>query len=119
MMNKFVIIKLSVEGMHNFPKAKELFPEVGFLADRHRHMFTFKVCCPVTHSDRDKEFIMLKRDVLEYINSIYYNTSTRVCEFGPMSCEMLAEDILKVFSADWVEVWEDDENGARVEFDFN
>ena len=119
MMNKFVIIKLSVEGMHNFPKAKELFPEVGFLADRHRHMFTFKVCCPVTHSDRDKEFIMLKRDVIEYINSRYYNKATRVCEFGPMSCEMLAEEVLRAFNADWVEVWEDDENGARVEFNFN
>ena len=34
-----VIVKLAVDGMHNFPKAAELFPEVAFLADRHRHMF--------------------------------------------------------------------------------
>jgi hypothetical protein len=28
---------------------------------------------------------------------------------------MLAEEILKEFDAEWVEVWEDGENGARVE----
>lgn len=116
MINKTVIVKLSIEGMHNFPKAAELFPEVEFLADRHRHMFHFKVACKVTHSDRDKEFIMLKRDVVDYINSRYYSKVTRVCEFGPMSCEMLAEEVLKAFNAEWVEVWEDDENGARVEY---
>jgi len=110
-----VIVKLAVDGMHNFPKAAELFPEVAFLADRHRHMFYFTVACKVTHSDRDKEFIMLKRDILEYINKEYYNISSRTCEFGSKSCEMLAEEILKEFNAECVEVWEDQENGARVE----
>jgi len=62
-----VIVKLAVDGCHNFPKAAELFPEVDFLADRHRHMFHFTVACKVTHSDRDKEFIMLKRDVIDYL----------------------------------------------------
>jgi hypothetical protein len=28
---------------------------------------------------------------------------------------MLAEQVLKEFDAEWVEVWEDQENGARVE----
>lgn len=110
-----VIVKLAVDGCHNFPKAAQLFPEVAFLADRHRHMFHFTVACKVTHSDRDKEFIMLKRDVVAYIHDNYYAESTRTCEFGPMSCEMLAEEVLKRFDAEWVEVWEDNENGARVE----
>jgi hypothetical protein len=39
-----VIVKLSIDACHNFPAAKELFPEVAFLSDRHRHMFHFKVC---------------------------------------------------------------------------
>ena len=110
-----VIVKLAVDGCHNFPKAAELFPEVAFLADRHRHMFHFTAACKVTHSDRDKEFIMLKRDIIEHINKYYYNAQTRTCEFGSRSCEMLAEEVLNRFNAEWVEVWEDMENGARVE----
>jgi len=110
-----VIVKLAVDGMHNFPKAAEIFPEVGFLAERHRHMFNFTVSCAVTHSDRDKEFIMLKRDILEYLHEEYYNETSRTHEFGAKSCEMLAEEILIAFDAEWVEVFEDNENGARVE----
>ena len=110
-----VIVKLAVDGMHAFLKAAELFPEVDFLSQRHRHMFHFTVACAVTHSDRDKEFIMLKRDIIDYINGEYFNDLTRTCEFGAKSCEMLADQILKEFDAEWVEVWEDQENGARVE----
>jgi hypothetical protein len=110
-----VIVKLAVDGCHNFPKAAELFPEVAFLADRHRHMFHFTVACAVTHSDRDKEFIMLKRDIIDYINGQYFDDLTRTCEFGPRSCEMLAAEVLQKFDAEWVEVWEDQENGAKVE----
>ena len=38
-MKTNVIVKLQVEATHSFPKAKELFPEVDFLAYKHRHMF--------------------------------------------------------------------------------
>ena len=110
-----VIVKLAVDGCHNFPKAAELFPEVDFLTDKHRHMFHFTVACVVQHDDRDKEFIMLKRDIITYINTYYFDTQTRTCEFGPRSCEMLAKEILEEFDAEWVEVWEDMENGAKVE----
>lgn len=110
-----VIINTSIDGCHNFPAAKELFPEVGFLSDRHRHMFHIKLASPVTHSDRDKEFIMLKRDIQQYVVDKYYNTETRTCEFGAKSCEMLAQELLEKFNAQWVEVWEDQENGAKVE----
>jgi hypothetical protein len=112
-----VIVKLQIDGCHNFPLAAKVFPEVDFLTDRHRHMFHFTVACKVTHSDRDKEFIMLKRDVIDYINKKYFNDFTRTCEFGARSCEMLAEEILKEFEAEWVEVWEDQENGAKVELE--
>ena len=39
----------------------------------------------------------------------------RTLEFGSQSCEMLAKEILIRFDAEWVEVWEDEENGARVD----
>mgnify|MGYP003335355985 FL=1 len=110
-----VIVKLAVDGMHNFPKAAELFPEVAFLADRHRHMFHFTVAKQVFHDDRDVEFIMFKRHILNYLFDQYSDSHMRTLEFGPMSCEMLAREILNRFDCEWVEVWEDQENGSRVE----
>ena len=97
-----VIITLAIEGMHCFPKAAELFPEVAFLSDRHRHTFYFTASFKVTHSDRDKEFIILKRDVMNYLQKKYFDMSTRTHEFGSRSCEMLAEEVLHQFDADWV-----------------
>jgi len=41
-MRTYVIVRLQVDGMHNFPKAAELFPEVAFLADRHRHIVSYR-----------------------------------------------------------------------------
>ena len=110
-----VIVKLSIDACHNFPAAKELFPEVAFLSDRHRHMFHFKVCKKVYHDDRDVEFIMFKRDILAYLSDKYYDVTTRTHEFGSMSCEMLGKEIFNQFDCKWVEVWEDEENGAIVE----
>lgn len=110
-----VMVKLAVDAMHNFPKAAELFPEVAFLADRHRHMFHFTVSKVVNHDDRDVEFIMFKRDVLAYLFDQYSDYQSRTLEFGPKSCEMLAREILERFDCEWVECWEDQENGARVE----
>lgn len=114
-MKTYIVVRLQIEGMHNFPKAKEIFPEVGFLADRHRHIFHFELGCRVTHSDRDKEFIMLKREVEKYIKAQYFSTASQVCEFEHRSCEMLSLELMNKFDADWVECWEDGENGARVE----
>ena len=110
-----VIIKLAVDGMHNFPKAAELFPEVAFLSDRHRHMFHFTLAKMVNNDDRDVEFIMFKRDVLNYLHNQYSDSHTRTHEFGSMSCEMLSRELLERFECDWVECWEDNENGARIE----
>jgi hypothetical protein len=36
-------------------------------------------------------------------------------EFDNMSCEAIARELRDYFHCEWVEVWEDDENGARVE----
>ena len=114
-MKTYVIVRLQVDGIHNFPAAQEIFPEVGFLAHRHRHMFHIEAACKVTHTDRDKEFIMLKRDILDFLKNAYYDSSTRTHEFGPMSCEAIATQVLKQFDCSYVEVWEDKENGGRVE----
>jgi len=114
-MKTYVIVRLQVDGLHSFPAARELYPEVGFLADEHRHMFHIEAACAVTHTDRDKEFIMLKRNVVDYFRQMYYKPEKRTHDFGSMSCEAIAMDIQNQFDCEWVEVWEDNENGGRIE----
>jgi hypothetical protein len=114
-MRTYVVVRLQVDGMHNFPAAREIFPEVGFLADRHRHIFHVEAKKEVFHDDRDVEFIMFKRDIQDYLKQMYYKPETRTHEFGPKSCEMLAKEILNQFDCVSVSVWEDLENGAIVE----
>ena len=108
-----VIAKLEVEGMHNWPEAKTVFPEVAFLSDMHRHKWFITAKKVVTHSDRDVEFIMFKRDIIDYLRLNYYNETTRTHEFGRKSCEELCMEILTAFDCNYVSVMEDDENGSE------
>lgn len=110
-----VIVQLQVEGAHCWPDAKFVFKQVDFLSDRHRHIFHIKVYMLVHHDERDIEFILFKREVISYLNSKYMNSDSNMLEFGPMSCEAIARDILTKFNATKVEVWEDNENGAIIE----
>ena len=113
-MKTNVIVKLELDGMHNWPDARKVFPEVGFLSDVHRHVFHITAKKHVTHSDRDVEFIMFKRDVQEYLRNKYYRSDYRSHFFGAMSCEMIAKELLEYFECEYVSVFEDDENGAEV-----
>ena len=117
-MQTNIIIRFQLEGFHNFPKANELFPEVGFLTDRHRHIFHFELEKQVNHDDRDVEFILFKRDVMSWLTDMY-GKSTQYpfyyyLEFGSMSCEMIAKELLSQFELESCSVFEDGENGSRV-----
>jgi len=114
-MKTNVIVKLQVDGLHCWPAAKDIFPEVAFLSDLHRHMFHITLKKAVYHDDRDIEFIMFKRDVIEYLHDKYYSISDRSHVFGAMSCEMIARELLEHFECTYVSVFEDNENGAEVE----
>lgn len=109
-----IIIRFQLDGMHNFPKAALLFPEAAFLADRHRHMFHFELHKQVNHDDRDVEFICFKRDVMNYLVKRYSDNYRRTLEFGAMSCEMIARELLEYFDCERVLVFEDQENGAEI-----
>ena len=85
-----IIVNLQVDGLHSWPDARRVFPEVGFLADVHRHMFHVQLKKRVTHDDRDVEFIMFKRDVLDYLHLKYFRDEYNCHFFGAMSCEMIA-----------------------------
>ena len=113
-MKTNVIAKLEIDGMHNWPDAGVHFPEVKFLADLHRHKWFITAKKQVNHDDRDVEFIMFKRDIIDFLKDEYYDSLSRTHEFGSKSCEMLAKEIMKEFDCVYVSVFEDNENGAEV-----
>lgn len=107
-----VIISFQLEGLHCWPEAKTVFPDVAFLSDPHRHMFHFKLEKLVTHTDRDIEFIRWKREVQKYLRLKYSDSET--LNFGRMSCEQIATELMELYDCISVEVFEDGENGARI-----
>ena len=113
-MNTNVIVKLQVEGIHNWPDAAEVFPEVAFLSEHHRHMFHITCKKKVNHDDRDVEFIMFKRDIQEYLYDKYYKGLVRCHFFKSMSCEMIARELYEKFDLEYCSVFEDNENGAEI-----
>lgn len=114
-MRTIIGVKLSVEGMHYYLDASEKYGlSMKFLEFPHRHMFHIEVRVSVKHDNRDKEFILLKREVIKYLHSKYYQEELNALDFHKMSCEMIAKDLMFVFHADSVKVSEDDENYALV-----
>jgi len=102
-LRRQIIVTTEWVGFHSWDDAPD---EVSFLRNKHRHKFNCRVALPVSHNDRDKEFFMVKRGLDEF-----------VADFSVFndSCEGYAEMLLEEFDADWVEVFEDGENGARVD----
>lgn len=106
-----VIAAFEIEGFHHYPEAPK---EVSFLSASHRH--TFKVTCQyaVTGMNREKEIFMLRDELESYLGEAYGIP----CQFGAMSCEMIADELLEFGKEDGMiccEVWEEATGGARVE----
>ena len=100
-------VNLQVEGFHCWEDAPV---EVDFLRDRHRHIFHIECRMTVNHSNRDVEFILLKRAIEQHMELLY----GKPCEFQSMSCEQIGAELLEKFDLDWCKVSEDDENYAIV-----
>lgn len=109
-----IIIKLQVEGIHNFPKAEELYPEVSFLKYPHRHTFHISCEFEVTHTERDKEFIITKHEINHYLTSKYFDINLYCLNFGGMSCESIALDLFERFEMRECLVGEDGEFESKV-----
>lgn len=107
MIYSFINIKLQYEALHHWENADSI-PEVSFLKHPHRHIFYIECTKRVSEDDRQIEFIILKREVEKWLLEKYNHN------FGGMSCEMIAREILTQFDFDQVEVSEDRENGAMV-----
>jgi hypothetical protein len=101
-------------GFHNWPEAPH---EVKYLRDKHRHEFHVKATVKVDHSNRDVEFITLRK-VLDYYLRPLSDEQTDL-NYRSMSCEMIADELIehlkgKDYNVYSVEVSEDGENGAIV-----
>jgi hypothetical protein len=107
-----VIVSHRVVGFHHWSGAPD---EVAYLRNLHRHLFLFLVAWPVHHDNRQIEF----HTAQAWIKKLY----DEPMHFGASSCEMLAHQLYDGLrnaghpAPCWIEVWEDQENGARVEFD--
>lgn len=115
-IKRFVEVSFQKEGIHRYPAAETdpNLADVSFLAHPHRHIFHFYVKVEVWHNDRDIEFILLKRE----LENLYQGTM----QIDYKSCEMLAEDLIEYILAKYrhrnitVRVYEDNENGAVLEY---
>lgn len=103
-------------GFHSWPAAPA---RVGYLASPHRHLFTIRAEFDVTHADRDVEFHIAQGWLDAAVRELYPQEQDRgEYAFGHSSCEHIAQAVAEALPhrPRAVEVWEDMENGARVEF---
>ena len=108
-MEVYVIVNLTVEGLHCWPTCN--IEGVKFLRNPHRHIFSVQCKKKVSHNDRDVEIIWFKRQITEFLNKKY---GSPCCDFGTMSCEMIAEELVTTFGLSYCSVLEDGENGAEI-----
>lgn len=111
-----VIVTTAWPGLHHWPAAPLMS---NHLCVPHRHLFKFRVEWTVAHGEREVEF----HDALSRVQDILIELSSgplNLIDFETMSCEQIACMLHAKLDA-WdapsaVEVWEDGEHGARVEF---
>lgn len=109
---RFIMVNFQFEFEHRWPEAP---PEVHFLRHKHRHMMHVRVLISVQHNDRELEFIMVKRDLQQWVEKSKGSWPLRT------SCEdiaqMLTQYIRHQYGSDrfvQITVLEDGENGAVI-----
>lgn len=115
-MKTYIGITLDIEGLHQWSGVVDTpyKDEVGYLQYPHRHIFRIECQKEVHHDDRDVEFIAFKHEVQSFIRKEFWSTHDNLCNFGDMSCEMIAKILLVNFDLVSCKVSEDGENYAVV-----
>lgn len=105
----YVITYNEIEGTHcwsNAPKA------IKILRHPHRHVFVIWAKFSVSHSDRDIEIILKQHEIQKW----FHDRFGCPADFGEMSCEMIAQEVLDAFdNCVTCEVLEDGRGGAEVQ----
>ena len=110
MPKTFIVIRTQFTAFHKWLAAPDI---VAFLRYPHRHVFHVEIKYLVGHDDRDREFFIEKERLENYIGVRYHQHIYNKEEVPELSCEMIAKDIATKFEADYVSVFEDNENGAE------
>lgn len=105
-MRTNIIVNIQYAGTHFWKDCR--IKEVEYLKNIHRHNFYITCKKEVKHDDRDIEIIMFKNEITEYLDCRYDK------EFGGLSCESIAKDLLLTFELNYCKVLEDNENGAEI-----
>lgn len=116
-IKRTIWVTFALEGIHCYPNAatNPELESVKFLSYPHRHMFHFRVAIEVTHNQRDIEFIIFKR----WLMNLYGTGQT--LNLNSKSCEMIAEELINQVQMKYparaisVSVDEDAENGCTLE----
>lgn len=108
-MKKYVITHNQIAGTHFW---KDAGGTVAYLKNEHRHIFVIRCEFEVKDSDREIEIIKQENLIRNFITDKYGDPAL----FGQMSCEMIAEEIIRFFpSCKTCEVLEDGFGGAKIE----
>jgi len=112
-MKSSIFVRLQIPGVHRWPECD--INAVQYLKHLHRHVFHIEAHCPVSHDDRDVEFLFLQKEIRGFLMQTYWHEFMSLMFLDTMSCEQLAIKILEEFpSLSKVSVSEDGENGAIV-----
>ena len=115
--HKVIYASLKIEGLHSFPSVVSAFgEEVEYLKHLHRHTFVIKVFSEVSELDREREFVCIKHTVRDFLHQKFFTEKYQCCNFNSLSCEAIAQLLIEEFHFCRVEVSEDGENGAILEF---
>lgn len=114
-IEKTIVVKYQFIWYHKWENAPE---EVRFLQNEHRHNFFIEVEFYVNHNDRDLEFYIMRDKISKAIESLY--EKHYLDGFKIESCEQVAQDLLEYFDPEFnikiVSVYEDNDNGSKVNF---
>lgn len=97
----------TIEGFHCWPDATGGFE---YLSKRHRHIFVIRGSFPVSHGNREIE-INHQQNMIEGFLVAKYG---RPCEFGSLSCEQIAKELMIKFEMSSCQVLEDGYGGATL-----
>lgn len=106
-MKRYIDTYNTIVGFHRYPDAPTFCNYLKFL---HRHQFVIRCRFKVTHNEREIEINEQQLKIESYLIEEFGNP----CEFGNLSCESIAERILKKFDAHQVTVLEDNYGGATL-----
>jgi hypothetical protein len=110
-MKSEIGIVFKVVGFHYYPHAPK---QVSFLRDSHRHTFGFECVFSVQDLNRELEFFIMRDKIVSHLDKIYPRHITGGLDFGAMSCEMIAAELVTTFGLVSCKVDEDGENWGKA-----